>query len=77
MSKDVKGAAKTSVDDGDVVPRNEFGGVYVDEEELRAAFDFFDVHKKGTLVSFLIGTQYYRCMDCCGQCWMPCSTVAF
>ena len=45
MSKDAKAA-----EDGDVVPRNEFGGVYVDEEELRAAFDFFDVHKKGTLV---------------------------
>ena len=43
-------AGKTQANDGDLVPRNEFGGVYVDEEELRAAFDFFDVHKKGTLV---------------------------
>eukprot|EP00296_Roombia_truncata_P001367 JP437133.1.p1 GENE.JP437133.1~~JP437133.1.p1 ORF type:complete len:184 (+),score=46.39 JP437133.1:1-552(+) len=33
------------------VPRNELGGVYVDEEELRAAFDFFDIHKKGVLTS--------------------------
>jgi hypothetical protein len=38
-------------EESDPVPRNEFGGVYVDEEELRAAFDFFDVQKKGTLVS--------------------------
>jgi hypothetical protein len=48
MSKEAA-AAKTD-DESDPVPRNEFGGVYVDEEELRAAFDFFDVHKKGTLV---------------------------
>ena len=34
---------------GTQVPRNEFGGVYVDEEELKAAFDFFDVNKKGLL----------------------------
>eukprot|EP00960_Hanusia_phi_P045680 757383-Hanusia_phi.AAC.7 len=33
----------------DPVPRNELGGVYVDEEELKAAFDFFDIHKKGVL----------------------------
>jgi Ca2+-binding EF-hand superfamily protein len=33
----------------DPVPRNEFGGVLIDEEELKAAFDFFDVSKKGTL----------------------------
>ena len=39
-------SAPPSVDD---VPRNEFGGVLVDEEELRAAFDFFDVQKKGVL----------------------------
>jgi hypothetical protein len=43
-------AGKAPADEGDVVPRNEFGGVYVDEEELKAAFDFFDVQKKGTLV---------------------------
>ena len=49
MSKEA--AAKAPDDESDPVPRNEFGGVYVDEEELRAAFDFFDVHKKGTLVS--------------------------
>lgn len=53
MSKDTKAATKAPGDEGDLVPRNEFGGVYVDEEELRAAFDFFDVHKKGTLVCLM------------------------
>ena len=43
MSKEA--AAKAPDDESDPVPRNEFGGVYVDEEELRAAFDFFDVQK--------------------------------
>jgi len=49
MSKDTK-EARAGADEGDPVVRNEFGGVFVDEEELRAAFDFFDVNKKGTLV---------------------------
>jgi len=51
MSKDTK-EARAGADEGDPVVRNEFGGVFVDEEELRAAFDFFDVNKKGTLVRF-------------------------
>mmetsp|Transcript_10225 Transcript_10225/g.25259 ORF Transcript_10225/g.25259 Transcript_10225/m.25259 type:complete len:196 (+) Transcript_10225:146-733(+) len=33
----------------DLVRRNEFGGVYVDEDELKAAFEFFDVHRRGVL----------------------------
>uniref|UniRef100_A0A7S0U1V1 EF-hand domain-containing protein n=2 Tax=Hemiselmis andersenii TaxID=464988 RepID=A0A7S0U1V1_HEMAN len=33
----------------DPVQRNELGGVYVDEDELKAAFEFFDVHKRGVL----------------------------
>uniref|UniRef100_A0A7S3D8C7 EF-hand domain-containing protein n=1 Tax=Palpitomonas bilix TaxID=652834 RepID=A0A7S3D8C7_9EUKA len=32
------------------VRRNEYGGVYVDEEELRAAFNFFDTQGKGHIV---------------------------
>lgn len=49
MSKDTRAAAGANATTDDEVRRNEFGGVYVDEEELKAAFDFFDVGKKGTL----------------------------
>ena len=44
------------------VPRNEFGGVLVDEEELKAAFDFFDVNKKG-FAAIVFHT-------CCGSRWL-------
>jgi hypothetical protein len=47
--KESKKAGK-EVEGEHVVQRNAFGGVHVDEDDLRAAFDFFDVHKKGTLV---------------------------
>ena len=40
MSKDAKAA-----EDGDVVPRNEFGGVYVDEEELRYKISAWQIKK--------------------------------
>mmetsp|Transcript_3598 Transcript_3598/g.10917 ORF Transcript_3598/g.10917 Transcript_3598/m.10917 type:complete len:119 (-) Transcript_3598:326-682(-) len=33
----------------DEVPRNSKGGVLVTDEELRAAFDFFDVENSGTI----------------------------
>ncbi|KAJ1469950.1 hypothetical protein T484DRAFT_1981206 [Baffinella frigidus] len=33
----------------DHVKRNEHGGVLVDEDELKAAFEFFDVQNKGVL----------------------------
>ena len=49
MSKETRAAAGANATTDDEVRRNEFGGVYVDEEELKAAFDFFDVGKKGTL----------------------------
>mmetsp|Transcript_3975 Transcript_3975/g.14789 ORF Transcript_3975/g.14789 Transcript_3975/m.14789 type:complete len:158 (+) Transcript_3975:181-654(+) len=51
MSEEAASSKSPHRDEGeeDPVPRNELGGVYVDEEELKAAFDFFDVHKKGVL----------------------------
>jgi hypothetical protein len=71
LMSNAKAAGKTQGNDGDLVPRNEFGGVYVDEEELRAAFDFFDVNKKGTLV----GVYFCSAPALCGvACVCPART---
>ena len=60
MSKDTRAAAGANATTDDEVRRNEFGGVYVDEEELKAAFDFFDVGKKGTLTPADLNKLWYQ-----------------
>merc|ERR1719453_609916 len=46
-SKAMKRRATSGGDD--LVPRNSKGGVLVTEEELKAAFDFFDVDSSGKI----------------------------